>query len=156
MVAGWAPFFEQIVSEEMREKMGLGFGEVSRTVLHTDSVVEKCIGEAVVAVSGSNRAGEDDALRAVHTTRQIRQSVYALNARHLRQALDVHCRINTGLIITGQITASACPMGVVGKGDHRAPSASARGHDAVRQPLSHVVLWLLVCSDVRLHRPGAP
>jgi class 3 adenylate cyclase/tetratricopeptide (TPR) repeat protein len=113
-LTGFTPLCERLDPEEVRELMGGVFGEASRIVLGFGGVVEKYIGDAVMAVFGSNQASEDDALRAVRSARQFRQYVRGLNARHPGHRLDVHSGINTGLIVTGQITPQAGAAGVVG------------------------------------------
>lgn len=116
-LTGFTTLGEQRDPEEVRELMGRVFGEAARVITGYGGVVEKYIGDAVMAVFGSNQASEDDALRAVRSARQIRQYVRALNAEYAQQApkpLDVHSGINTGLIVTGQIGAQAGTMGVVG------------------------------------------
>ena len=113
-LTGFTPLCERLDPEEVRELMGQVFGEASRIVLGFGGVVEKYIGDAVMAVFGSNQASEDDALRAVRSARQFRQFVQGLNARHPGHRLDVHSGINTGLIVTGQITPQAGAVGVVG------------------------------------------
>jgi class 3 adenylate cyclase/tetratricopeptide (TPR) repeat protein len=125
-LTGFTPLCERLDPEEVRELMGQVFGEASRIILGFGGVVEKYIGDAVMAVFGSNQASEDDALRAVRSARQFRQFVRGLNARHPGHRLDVHSGINTGLIVTGQITPQAGAVGVVGD----AVNVAARLSDA--------------------------
>jgi hypothetical protein len=67
-------------------------------------VVEKFIGDAVMAVFGIPHVHEDDALRAVRAAWELREEVAALNReleRELGVALHVRTGVNTGLVLAG-------------------------------------------------------
>lgn len=116
-LTGFTALGERLDPEEVRDVMGRVFGEAARIVIGYGGVVEKYIGDAVMAVFGMNQAHEDDALRAVRAAREIRHHIRTLSARYgdqASQALDVHSGINSGVVVTGQIGAQAGAMGVVG------------------------------------------
>ena len=78
-------------------------------------VVEKFIGDAVMAVFGIPRAREDDALRAVRAAAELGEAVAMLN-RELESELEVTLAIRTG-VSTGLVLA----------GDERAGHAFVGG-----------------------------
>ena len=103
-VAGSTALAEQLDPESLRRAMTRYF-EVARLVHQRHGgVVEKFIGDAVMAVFGVPHLHEDDALRAVRAAFQLRQEVAALNReleRELGVALHVRTAVNTGLVLAG-------------------------------------------------------
>src|SRR5881398_582761 len=65
--------------ESVRELMTRYFDAVRPIVERHGGVVEKFIGDAVMAVFGVPRTHEDDALRAVRAAAEIRDNLVALN-----------------------------------------------------------------------------
>jgi class 3 adenylate cyclase len=103
-VAGSTTLAEQLDPESLRRAMTRYF-EVARQVHERHGgVVEKFIGDAVLAVFGVPRAHEDDALRAVRAAAELREALAALN-RDLEQELEVtlavRTGVNTGLVLAG-------------------------------------------------------
>jgi class 3 adenylate cyclase len=103
-VAGSTTLAEQLDPESLRRAMTRYF-EVAREVHERHGgVIEKFIGDAVMAVFGVPRAHEDDALRAVRAAAELRQALSALN-RELEQELEVtlavRTGVNTGLVLAG-------------------------------------------------------
>src|SRR5689334_23414689 len=70
---------EVLDPESLRDMMSRYFAEVRRVIERHEGVVEKFIGDAVVAVFGLPRVHEDDALRAVRAADEIRTTLAALN-----------------------------------------------------------------------------
>src|SRR5881396_656971 len=64
-LVGFSTLAEHIDPEELRTLMAETFGEMTREVEARDGVVEKFIGDAIVAIFGAPRAHEDDPDRAV-------------------------------------------------------------------------------------------
>jgi class 3 adenylate cyclase len=103
-VAGSTTLAEQLDPESLRRAMTRYF-EVARQVHERHGgVIEKFIGDAVMAVFGVPKAHEDDALRAVRAAAELRQALSALN-RELEQELEVtlavRTGVNTGLVLAG-------------------------------------------------------
>jgi class 3 adenylate cyclase/tetratricopeptide (TPR) repeat protein len=94
----------QLDPESLRRVMSRYFETVSQALRHHGGVVEKFIGDAVMAVFGIPAVHEDDALRAVRAVLEMRESVETLN-RELEQERGVRIRIrigvNTGEVVTG-------------------------------------------------------
>jgi class 3 adenylate cyclase len=103
-VADSTALAERLDPESLREVMTRYF-EVAREVHERHGgVVEKFIGDAVMAVFGVPRAHEDDALRAVRAAGQLGTAVAALNRElesELQVALTVRTGVNTGLVMAG-------------------------------------------------------
>jgi DNA-binding SARP family transcriptional activator/predicted ATPase len=76
--------------------LGRYFAAARAAVERHGGVVEKFIGDAVMAVFGVPQAHEDDALRAVRAGLEIRDSLTAIDER-----LVVRLGINTGEVLTG-------------------------------------------------------
>jgi predicted ATPase/class 3 adenylate cyclase len=95
----------QLDPEALRRLLFRYFQEMQSVVERHGGVVEKFIGDAVMAVFGVPVVREDDALRAVRAAVEMRESLANLN-RDLEQTWGVHleCRIgvNTGEVVAGE------------------------------------------------------
>lgn len=103
-VAGSTALGERLDPESLRRAMIRYFEVVKRVHERHGGVVEKFIGDAVMAVFGMPCAHEDDALRAVRAASELRGAVAALNCeleRELEVALPVRTGVNTGLVLAG-------------------------------------------------------
>ena len=103
-VAGSTALAEQLDPESLRRAMTRYFEVARRVHVRHGGVVEKFIGDAVMAVFGIPHVHEDDALRAVRAAWELREEVAALNReleRELGVALHVRTGVNTGLVLAG-------------------------------------------------------
>ena len=103
-VAGSTALAEQLDPESLRRAMTRYFEVARRVHQRHGGVVEKFIGDAVMAVFGIPHVHEDDALRAVRAAHELREEVAALNReleRELGVALHVRTGVNTGLVLAG-------------------------------------------------------
>lgn len=95
---------ERLDSESLREVMDRYFAEMKRIVERHGGIVEKYIGDAVMAVFGLPRAHEDDALRAVRAAFEMGQSLAALNTeldRYWSVSLANRIGVTTGEVVVG-------------------------------------------------------
>jgi class 3 adenylate cyclase len=103
-VAGSTALAERLDPEPLRRVMTRYF-EVARAVHERHGgLVEKFIGDAVMAVFGVPCAHEDDALRAVRAAWELRAAIAGLNQeleRELEVGLCVRTGVNTGLVLAG-------------------------------------------------------
>src|SRR5207244_7300184 len=83
---------EQLDPEVLREVMAAWYEAMRAAVEAHGGMVEKFIGDAVMAVFGLPRAHEDDALRAVRAALEMQQAA---------GELVVRIGINTGVVVTG-------------------------------------------------------
>jgi class 3 adenylate cyclase len=103
-VAGSTALAEQLDPESLRRAMTRYFEVARRVHQRHGGVVEKFIGDAVMAVFGIPHVHEDDALHAVRAACELREEVAALNReleRELGVALHVRTGVNTGLVLAG-------------------------------------------------------
>jgi class 3 adenylate cyclase/tetratricopeptide (TPR) repeat protein len=100
-VTGSTALGEQLDPESLRRTMGRYFEEIRRIVERHGGVVEKFIGDAVMAVFGIPLAHEDDALRAVRAAAEIRERIAVLGDE-LGVALSFRTGVNTGEVVAGE------------------------------------------------------
>jgi class 3 adenylate cyclase len=103
-VAGSTGLGEQLDAEALRRVLASWFGEASTALERHGGVVEKFIGDAVMAVFGIPQAHEDDALRALRAAFDLRARIERLNATlrpDLGVTLETRIGINTGEVVTG-------------------------------------------------------
>jgi class 3 adenylate cyclase len=90
--------------EALRALLRRYFDAASAAVSRHGGVVEKFVGDAVVAVFGSPLAHEDDALRAARAAVELRDAVGRLDdevARELGVSLEVRIGLATGEVLSG-------------------------------------------------------
>src|SRR5919204_2998881 len=83
------------------------FDEMRSVLEYHGGVIEKFIGDAVMAVFGVPRAHEDDALRAVRAAVEVRDALALMNAeleaeRGLR--IEFRTAVNTGEVVAGSVS----------------------------------------------------
>ena len=102
-VAGSTALGERIDAESLRDVMLTYYGQMRTAIERHGGIVEKFIGDAVVAVFGVPTAHEDDALRAVRASLEMRSLLETLNVRFAEQ-FGVELGIRIGLA-TGEVVA---------------------------------------------------
>ena len=103
-VAGFTALTERVDPERLRRVMSRYFEEMRSVVERHGGVVEKFIGDAIMAVFGIPRSHEDDALRAVRAAVEMGDALAGLNLGLEREwgvTIDVRTGINTGEVATG-------------------------------------------------------
>jgi class 3 adenylate cyclase/tetratricopeptide (TPR) repeat protein len=98
---------EKLDSEAVREVMSRYFDEMRGALEQHGGVVEKYIGDAIMAVFGLPRVREDDAVRAVRAALEMRQRLSSLNEElESRWGVPVGNRtgVNTGEVVAGDPT----------------------------------------------------
>jgi class 3 adenylate cyclase/tetratricopeptide (TPR) repeat protein len=94
---------EALDSEALREVMTRYFDAMRGELEHHGGVIEKFIGDAVMAVFGLPRLHEDDALRAVRAAAGMQQALEELNGE-LQRVYGVQLANRTG-VNTGEVVA---------------------------------------------------
>jgi class 3 adenylate cyclase/tetratricopeptide (TPR) repeat protein len=94
---------EQLDPEALRTLMAQYFDEVSGVIQRHGGVVEKFIGDAVMAVFGIPTLHEDDALRAVRAAEEVGTRLRELNSELAARGITLTVRtgINTGEVVAG-------------------------------------------------------
>jgi class 3 adenylate cyclase/tetratricopeptide (TPR) repeat protein len=114
--------------EDVREELQLYYAESKRRIEQYGGVLEKFIGDAVMAVFGAPVAHGDDAERAVRAGLRVLEGIDELNRAH---ALDLAARaaVNTGeAVVSVELTrGDALAMGDVVNTASRLQSAAPTG-----------------------------
>jgi class 3 adenylate cyclase/tetratricopeptide (TPR) repeat protein len=98
---------EKLDSESLREVMTRYFGAMRAELEQHGGVIEKFIGDAIMAVFGLPKLHEDDALRAVRAAAAMQKAQDVLNDeldRHWGVRLTVRTGVNTGEVVAGDPT----------------------------------------------------
>ncbi|MGB2875625.1 MAG: adenylate/guanylate cyclase domain-containing protein [Gaiellaceae bacterium] len=103
-VTGSTSLGEQLDPELLRRVMSRYFDEMRAAVERHGGVVEKFIGDAVMAVFGIPQLHEDDALRAVRAALDMREALTGLN-EELGVELKARTGVNTGEVVAGDPSA---------------------------------------------------
>ncbi|MDQ6683434.1 MAG: AAA family ATPase, partial [Chloroflexota bacterium] len=101
--AGSTALGERLDPESLRALMRRYFAEMRRIIERHGGMVEKFVGDAVMAVFGIPQMHEDDALRAVRAAIEIRDALTSLNER-IESEQGQHVAFRTG-INTGEVVA---------------------------------------------------
>ena len=103
-VTGSTGLGEKLDPESLRRVMSRYFDEMQSVVESHEGIVEKFIGDAVMAVFGIPIVHEDDALRAVRAAAEMRERLEALNEELERDwgvRIEVRTGVNTGEVVAG-------------------------------------------------------
>jgi class 3 adenylate cyclase len=103
-LAGSTALGEKLDPESVRRVMTQYFQTAGGVIEHHGGIVEKFIGDAVMAVFGMPGAHEDDALRAVRAAAQMRDRLAKLAEaleRRFGTAIGFRIGVNTGEVVAG-------------------------------------------------------
>src|SRR5438128_7893163 len=103
-VTGSTALGERIDPESLRRVMSRYFETAKAIVERHGGSVEKFIGDAVMAVFGVPVVHEDDALRALRASEELRAGLAKLNEeldRSYGTRLELRMGVNTGEVVTG-------------------------------------------------------
>jgi class 3 adenylate cyclase len=116
-MSGYPALTERLDPEETRDVMNRIFNEIARVVANYEGLLEKFIGDAVMAIFGISRSHADNAVRAVRAAGEIHAAVENINTElknAIELTLSMHSGINTGPIVTGVIDLDKGCHGVLG------------------------------------------
>ena len=105
---------ERLDSESLREVMTRYFDAMSAELERHGGVVEKFIGDAIMAVFGLPKLHEDDALRAVRAASDMQRTQASLNdelERNWGVRLTVRTGVNTGEVVAGDVSGQRLVTG---------------------------------------------
>jgi class 3 adenylate cyclase/tetratricopeptide (TPR) repeat protein len=103
-VSGSTSLGEELDPEALRSVMSRYFDAMQAAVERHGGIVEKFIGDAVMAVFGVPQLHEDDALRAVRAAVDMQSALGALN-EELDTKLQTRIGVNTGEVVAGDPSA---------------------------------------------------
>ncbi|MBA2443850.1 MAG: AAA family ATPase [Nocardioidaceae bacterium] len=111
-LVGFSTLAEFLDPEELRNLMSETFSELTNEVKAREGVVEKFIGDAIVAIFGAPVAHEDDPDRAVETALKMLETVERRSSSS-SSPLQLRVGINSGLVVSGA-KGDGSPIGVMG------------------------------------------
>jgi len=97
---------EKLQPEKVVDFLNEYFSEMVECVYETHGVVDKFIGDAIMAHWGAFRTHQNDTVNAIQAALLMRARLHRLNGRLRERGLDAlqqGCGINTGDVIAGQI-----------------------------------------------------
>ncbi|HEY6055979.1 MAG TPA: AAA family ATPase, partial [Gaiellaceae bacterium] len=100
-VSGSTALGERLDPEVLRRALRRYFEEIEAVIVSHGGLVEKFVGDAVMAVFGLPSAHEDDALRAVRAAVEVRERLPAV-AVETGVELVFRTGLNTGEVVTGE------------------------------------------------------
>jgi class 3 adenylate cyclase len=106
-LSGSTAMGERVDPESVRDMMFSYFHEMRGAIERHGGTVEKFIGDAVMAVFGVPVAHEDDALRAVRASWEMRRRLELLNEeleRRFGSRITLRIGVNTGEVVAGDAT----------------------------------------------------
>jgi class 3 adenylate cyclase/tetratricopeptide (TPR) repeat protein len=143
-VTGSTALGEQLDPEAMRRVQSRFFEEMAAVVERHGGIVEKFIGDAVMAVFGIPTVHEDDALRAARTAVEMRERLSALNEELERERgvrLEVRTGLTTGEVVAGDAAAGqAFVTGDAANVAARLEQAAAPGEILVGEPTYRLIV----------------
>ncbi|HEX3831203.1 MAG TPA: adenylate/guanylate cyclase domain-containing protein [Solirubrobacteraceae bacterium] len=100
-VTGSTSLGEELDPEVLREVLNRYFADIRATIERHGGLVEKFIGDAVMAVFGIPQVHEDDALRAVRAAAEIRERLPAVG-EEVGVSLRFRTGVNTGPVLMSE------------------------------------------------------
>ena len=101
-ISGFTAMSETMDPEQVRGLMNDCFDQLVPVVERYEGVVDKFIGDEIMALFGAPLAHEDDPARALRAALEIMRTLEEFNAQHGTN-LGMHAGINTGLVVAGGI-----------------------------------------------------
>ena len=101
-LSGFTALSEKLDPEHVRSLMNDCFNALVPVVEKYGGVVDKFVGDAIMALFGAPVARENDAERALRAALEMMDALAVFNAHHDTD-LGMHIGINTGLVIAGGI-----------------------------------------------------
>ncbi len=101
---GFTSLSEKMDPEEVDALMNNVFSVFEKTIRKYGGVVEKYIGDALVAVFGAQRVHEDDPARAINSALDFLEEIGVMNRTILGKGVEIKFRtgVHSGLITTGR------------------------------------------------------
>jgi adenylate cyclase len=105
-ITGYTAMVSEMAPREVVALLNEYFAEVSAVVLRHEGVIEKYIGDALLAVWGAPRPRPDDAQRALRCAVEMLRALIPFNERRASRGLpplQIHIGVNTGPVAAGNI-----------------------------------------------------
>lgn len=104
-ITGFTSMAESMDSEELTLLMNECFRKLSMMVYRYEGIIDKFIGDCIMAIFGAPVSHEDDPERAILACLDMQSAIDEINAglRSGMKRLSIHTGINTGEVIAGRI-----------------------------------------------------
>src|SRR5919204_1014600 len=116
-ISGFTALAERLNPDELHENMRMAWDAIAADIREQGGLIEKYIGDAVVAVFGAVGDQDDHPERAQHAALAILSALERVNARIAERTgryLALRVGVNTGLAATGAIGDKESEFGVLG------------------------------------------
>jgi class 3 adenylate cyclase/tetratricopeptide (TPR) repeat protein len=171
-LSGFTTMSEHMDAEEVAELMNALWQRIDVEILSHGGMIDKHIGDAVMAIWGALETREDDAERAVRAALAIQAALQSFNdqltaerraLRHIPAALQLRIGINTGPVLfgavgtTGELTAIGDTVNLAARLERSAaPGAILISHDTQRHVRGQFDLEALGSLTVRGKQDPVP
>jgi adenylate cyclase len=106
-ISGFTTMSEKLDPEELTALMNECFRKLSMMVYRYEGIIDKFIGDCVMAIFGAPVTHEDDPERAVLAGLDMQTAIREVNARldisRVHKQLEIHTGINSGEVIAGKV-----------------------------------------------------
>jgi class 3 adenylate cyclase/tetratricopeptide (TPR) repeat protein len=105
-ISGFTALSERFDAEDVATLVNDCLKELVKAVYAYEGIVDKFIGDCIMAVFGAPIAHEDDAERALRATLAMRENLQAFNRRWIQklgEPLNIHIGVNSGSVIAGNM-----------------------------------------------------
>ena len=116
-LSGYTTMSERLDPEKVKEITSRIFEEIALVVTRYEGLIEKYVGDAVMALFDVPKAHEDDPIRAIRAAREIHELVDSMSPeveKSIGRPISMHTGINTGLVVTGEVDMEKGTHGVAG------------------------------------------
>ena len=103
-IVGFTALAEHLDPEEVKHLVDRAFERLARDITMFGGVVDKVLGDGIIALFGAPVAHEDDAERAVRAALRMQQTLDGLSSE-LVPRLQMRIGVNTGEVLVGTTTA---------------------------------------------------
>lgn len=150
-LVGFTPLAEQRDAEEVRELLSGYFDLAREIVARYGGIVEKFIGDAVMALWGAPVAREDDAERAVRAGLELVSAVARYGSERAGTELAARVGIVTGTVATTETPEEGLVVGDRVNTAARIQSLAPPGSCYVDEPTRRATEAAVVYADAGLH-----
>ncbi len=107
-IRGFTPLTERLSAEEVVSLLNDALTGITKIIFKYEGMIDKFIGDSVMAVFGAPIAHEDDVDRSISAAVEIQKSIREMNKKRKKEnkeAINVGIGINTGDVVVGNIGA---------------------------------------------------
>ncbi|MBN2289046.1 MAG: adenylate/guanylate cyclase domain-containing protein, partial [Candidatus Glassbacteria bacterium] len=104
-IKGFTAMSEKLDPEEVTQIIDNVFKVLTAEIIRYGGMVDKYIGDCIMALFGAKKASEDDAERAIRAALGMLERMSQVNTILAENEIELGCRIgiNTGLVVAGEL-----------------------------------------------------